>query len=328
MHMDNKRNQSIDLFKFIFSICVIMIHTQLFKNNNIAYITITMGLARLAVPFFFITSGYYFYQKLDLQKNVKSYFIKNIKIFVIFEKLEVIFYTVPLLSIIQKYGIFVYLWRILSTGLGGAYWYITSLIFSLLILTPFWKRKSIAPTFIIGLLLYLVVFTNDSYGFFFENTMIQNISKMHTMIWTWPQAGLCSSLLYLSIGAYIYEKKPQVSYLPMKLFLSIICLICEALFLQTHGAYDGNCYIMLIVCVPLLFLWLLQHNTLSIQTDFLGQMSLYIYMLHPLIMNGFKYLLTLSSISLFVLTTIVTICLSYMIIIIQKGGFHGGKKSL
>lgn len=326
--MEKRRNQTIDLLKFIFSICIIMIHTQLFKSNDIAYKTITMGIARLAVPFFFITSGYYFYQRIHTYQNIKSYFIKIIKIFIVFEIIEILLYTIPLLSMIQEYGFLRYLWRIMSVGLGGVYWYMISLLLSLIILLPFWKKKSIVPFLLIGLVLYLFVFTNDSYGFFFENTIIQNFSKVHTMIWTWPQAGLCSSLFYLSIGAWIYEKRPIIHHLTIKLCLSIICLMCEAYFLQTHGAYDGNCYVMLIICTPLLFIWALQHETLTIPTTELGTMSLYIYMIHYIVFNCIYFLCPLSQLWIFLITTIVTLCLSYIIVKIQRRRVQHEKANL
>lgn len=312
------RNETIDLLKFIFSICIIMIHAQLFKSQQILYSTITMGLARIAVPFFFITSGYYFYQKVYLKQDVRSYFMKIIKLYLVFELIEVLIYTIPLLPTIQKYGVLPYLWKIMSVGLGGIYWYLISLILSLLILLPFWKKHSIIPLLCMSLVLYLLVFTNDSYGFYFENTTLQNISKLHTYIWTWPQAGLCSSLFYLSLGALIYQLQPRVSYLSLKLFLSIICLMVEACFLQTHGAYDGNCYLMLMITTPLLFLWALQHETLNINTIFLSKLSIYIYMIHPIVLNIIQFIFHISSFLLFIVTTIITICIAYMVICLKN----------
>lgn len=312
------RNESIDLLKFIFSISIIMIHTQLFKEHQLTYATMTMGLARIAVPFFFITSGYYFYQKVYYQQNVRSYFIKIIKLFFVFEMIEVMIYTIPLLSMIQKYGVLLYLWKIISVGLGGIYWYLVSLVLSLLVLLPFWKRQSIIPLLCVGFVLYFIALTNDSYGFYFENTMIQTISKYHTYIWTWPQAGLCSSLLYLSIGALIYKRQLNISHLSLKLFISLICLMFEAYYLQTHGAYDGNCYLMLIITTPLLFLWALQHETLNIKTSFLSKLSLYIYMIHPIVLNCIQFIFPMSHLVLFIITTLITMSIAFIIIYKQN----------
>ena len=84
-----KRNRTIDLLKFIFSICVIAIHSSLFKEiNTTLYISTTMGLFRIAVPFFFITSGYFYYRKLSSNQDTKIYILKLIKIFLFLKLLK------------------------------------------------------------------------------------------------------------------------------------------------------------------------------------------------------------------------------------------------
>ena len=311
-----KRNQTIDIMKFIFSICIIAIHSSFLKEVNVTlYSIITMGLFRIAVPFFFITSGYFYYKKVSQNKETKSYILRLIKIFVIFEIIEIILYTPFQLSSLQGIGIVYYLWRIISTGLGGAYWYIISTIISLLIPTPLWKKKKITIPLVVGLVLYLFMMTNDSYGAVFEGTFIQNIAKFHTWIWLWPQSGLCSSIFYLSIGAYIYEKQPKVKNMKPLLILSIILLIVEAYLLQTHGAYDGNGYLSLIISAPLLFIYVLKHP-IHIKFQYFGKMSLYVYMIHQIMLQVLRFILPVVNNSnelLFVLCAIITVLLSYLL---------------
>jgi len=293
-----------------------MIHTSFLKNVNTAlYNIITMGLCRIAVPFFFISSGYYYYKKISLNKDFKSYIYGLIRLFVTFEIAEIIIYTIPVLPIIKQYGMMAYLWRIISVGAGGIYWYIVSLILSLLILTPLWKKKKIMPMLILGFILYFIVMTNDSYSTFFKDTYIQMIASIHTQIWTWPQAGLCSSLLYLSIGAFIYQTKPQIKYLNQLLGIFMILLMIEAYFLQSHQANDANCYLSLVIVAPLIFIFV-QNHSISLNTQILGKMSVYIYMLHFFICNILKFtnpVIFKNNELLFVVTSIITIILSYLI---------------
>lgn len=317
-----QRNQNIDLLKFIFSLCIIAIHVSLFKNvNTTLYHITTMGLMRIAVPFFFIVSGYYYYQKIKLNKDTKSYIYHIIKLFLIFESIEVMIYTIPLLSTIKQYGILPYIWKIFSVGLGGAYWYLISLILSLCILTPLWKKQNIFLMFIIGLVLYLTVFTNDSYSSFFEQTTIQNIAMIHTKIWTWPQAGLCSSLFYLSLGALISQYQLQIKGLHIFLVGSIFLLLLESSYLQSHGAKDANCYISLIFIVPLLFLYVQKHSYVFFDTYLLGKMSLYIYMIHQPLLNILRSLFPIFSYNnelLYCVTVVLTIGISYIIVKIKN----------
>lgn len=311
-----KRNNTLDLLKFIFSILIIMIHTSFLKTiNTVLYNAITMGICRVAVPFFFISSGYYYYKKISLHKDTKSYIYRLMQLFITFEIIEIILYTMPLLSFIKRYGVMAYLWKIISVGVGGFYWYIVSLILSLFILTPLWKKKKILPMLILGLALYLMAMTNDSYSMFFKDTYVQATAIIHTKIWTWPQDGLCSSLLYLSIGALIYQIKPQIKHLNQLLVIFIILLIMESYFLQTHQANDANCYLSLMIVTPLIFIFVQDHS-ISLNTQILGKMSVYIYMIHPFVLNILKFtnpILLTNNELLFIITSIITIVLSYII---------------
>ena len=56
----NKRNAGIDFFKYIAAILVIAIHSRLFSDiNNNLYFAVVHLIARVAVPFFAVCSGYY-----------------------------------------------------------------------------------------------------------------------------------------------------------------------------------------------------------------------------------------------------------------------------
>lgn len=312
-----ERNQMIDLFKFIFSIFVICVHAQLFKDTiPIAYYTLTMGICRIAVPFFFVVSGYYFYQRLQQKRSVKEYFVKLLKIFFCFEFIEIIIFT-PFLF--PYYHFFEYLWKILSTGLSGTYWYLISLIISLLIMTPLWKKKNIIPFFIVGFFLYLLCMTNDSYSQLFVGTQIQKISILHTKIWTWSQAGLCSSLFYLSLGAMIYQYQPQIKHTKIILLIALIYLLGESYILQSHQATDGNSYFSLIVLAPMLVVYCLKYPKCHFSTRRLGQMSLYIYMIHPIVLNCLNFILPLPKMIILVIVIVICMVVSYLL--------TGGKKN-
>ena len=76
---------SIDIFKMFFCICIICLHTEFLKyidiDAKISWI-IEHWIFRMAVPFFFVTSGYLLAGRMDsklgLVKAIKSccYFLK------------------------------------------------------------------------------------------------------------------------------------------------------------------------------------------------------------------------------------------------------------
>ena len=308
-----KRNPTIDLLKLVFSFGVIGIHAQLFKEiNTPLWSILTMGLFRIGVPFFFVTSGYFYYQKIVNQQEIKPYILKLVKLFLMFEVMEVLIYT-PF--IIQGGNVLNHIWSALSVGLGGAYWYITSTIITLLLVTPLWKKKKIIPTLLVGLIFHFIILTNDSYSSFFQGTWIQEIAKIHTSIWRWPQAGLGSSLFYLSLGAYLFEKEPKIKQINFLLMGSMIGLMIEAYFLQMRGANDGNGYLFLFICAPLLFMYAKQ-RPINLDFPLMGKMSLYVYMIHPFFLIVSRIIVSFiypSNELAFIFCSLLTVTLSFVI---------------
>lgn len=278
-----KRNQLLDFMKFLLSIFVITIHCQLFKDfQKNLYVGFTMGLARVAVPFFFVSSGYYYAKKVESNKPVRNYILKLIKLLLIYEGVEFIvmgYFVYPMYN-----NLFLLLFRCLSVGITGAYWYITSLLLTYVVVTPLWKRNKMSICIVVGLLLYFVAMTNDSYSSLFLGTNLQKLSLIHTQIWTWPQAGLGESLLFVSIGMKIYETNRQDRCNIYMLIVSFIMLFFESYFLQSMSPKDANCYISLIFCAPLLFIECLKKFRISFNTELLGKISMYIYMTHPIVL--------------------------------------------
>ena len=68
---DKTSTSSIDLMKLFFAICIVAIHTGLLNQFSSATNWYIMHMIfRLAVPFFFITSGYFFGKKfLPVENN-------------------------------------------------------------------------------------------------------------------------------------------------------------------------------------------------------------------------------------------------------------------
>lgn len=309
-----KRNQYLDLFKFVFSIGVIGIHCQIFYNSNSSlYNFVTLGLLRIIPPFFFTISGYFFYTLVNNKSDSpKKYLKKYIKLFLTFEIIEVIVYAL--------FGckIFDYFLRIITVGIGGVYWYIISLLLALFISIPFLKNKKLFLLSIIGLVFYVISATNDTYGYMFLNTPVQRLSILNTNIWSWPQAGLSMSLLFVTIGALINKWNVKINNY-MFVVCSLFIFMIEIYFCQSLWAFDGNCYMSLILVVPILVAYLLNKNIcFKYDTRILSELSVYIYFLHPIIIYILKSYIFISNNIFFLITSIVTILTSYVIVKVLK----------
>ena len=64
----------IDLFKIFAAILVVFIHSNIAKNEEFSNV-IVLCFSGIAVPFFFMGSGFFFYKKLSNVKDERSFII-------------------------------------------------------------------------------------------------------------------------------------------------------------------------------------------------------------------------------------------------------------
>ena len=74
-----ERNRSIDIFRYVCAIMVVAIHTHPFEDihEKMGFI-FTQVIPRVAVPFFFITAGYFYMNSLRNKKRAFIPYIKSI----------------------------------------------------------------------------------------------------------------------------------------------------------------------------------------------------------------------------------------------------------
>lgn len=244
-----ERNYAIDYFKFWAIFFVVCIHTAPFKGTiflgidgeNINFIINTF--ARFGVPFFFIVSGFLFGQKIRSTKYRKKYFRNYIKkiigLFVywslfyvmyglILNVLESIIFDLNMRQEIVNYlhsfvGVSdIFLFLIYGSGGGPAsyhLWYLSALIWSILVLYMFIKADRLSVLLIISLLLNVVGLFGQTYSGVFNLELFDHDIKTRDAIFF--------GLFYTTLGCYIAfnynsinEKISQLkSFTIVKLFL-------------------------------------------------------------------------------------------------------------
>lgn len=134
----NDRNYTVDLFKFISSLLIIGIHTNLFVDINdtlnFAFVDI---ICRLAVPFFAVCSGYFLSKSLSKNeygaKPIKKQEWKMIKLYALWAVLYLA-YSIPtwIKSGWMSFGAFKdYALATVTQGCHYHLWYLISLIYAL-----------------------------------------------------------------------------------------------------------------------------------------------------------------------------------------------------
>ena len=125
----------IDLMKFLCAILVVAIHVQPFRDvDKILNFVLTNYITRIAVPFYFVTSGYFLFRRVGIEKHnfvpliAKAYVYKIMKLYIIWT----IIYLPPLIycSVIDV-GLRHAVFKVICTVLFSGYhhlWYLLATV--------------------------------------------------------------------------------------------------------------------------------------------------------------------------------------------------------
>lgn len=208
----------IDLFKLIAAMLVVLLHTIETSNYYAQYVKIV--LTHFAVPFFFITSGFFLHQGLEKAKNKVSYIKKYEKnILKIFFVWAILIYSPFVIysyitnnageSILKIIGMLIR--RIVIIG-PGPYWYLIALFWaSLVIYFCYVKRKDgfLVAAIIIGLSME-IVYTCFK-GILSEVLVFDYFFKFIYLVFSWENNVLMYGIPFMAIGYFISKKKVHMT---------------------------------------------------------------------------------------------------------------------
>ena len=143
--VESKRKiNSIDIFRYICAVMIIAIHTAPFSdiNEQLGYV-FSQIIPRIAVPFFFAVSGYFYMSKLE---NGNNYFFKYLKRLLGTYFIWSFFYYLMDYMTWGKYENFINfikqcIYGFIITGSHYHFWFFPALIFSVCISTFLFKVK-------------------------------------------------------------------------------------------------------------------------------------------------------------------------------------------
>lgn len=280
----------VDLIKFIAAFLVICIHcSDLIPNAYVNYL-IKNVLCRIAVPYFFVSTAYFVrknsqeksgYFKQYLKGLTKSYllwslFFIPLGIAWIHQNLDLPLYLYPVALI---FG-FVYI------GTYYHLWYITALLFSLVVIHQLLKKYSYKALFILFTLLFILGSSETYYGIL--PAQIKEIVDSLIMAIFTLRNGLLFGAIFVLIGFFIYDYRERLLSLkkyfaPLSILFGI-GLFLEGSFLYTVQRLDMNFLLFLLPFSFVFFLWTL---TCSVQikkeTTNLRLYAKYYYFIHPLL---------------------------------------------
>ena len=320
----NNRNYTVDLFKFISSILIIGIHTNLFVDINdtlnFAFVDI---VCRLAVPFFAVCSGYFLSKSLAKNefraKPIKKQEWKMIKLYALWTLLYLL-YSIPtwIKTGWMSFGAFKdYAVATITQGSHYHLWYLISLIYALplfYLCVRFIKNRKLL--LVIMILLYIIKAFSYGYSQWLPVFMQSAFRMGNRFSALFDAVFLLLPLLLL--GFFISQKKISLKFSLIGFIVSFSLLTVGAFTLKAFGQESVSFIFMTFPTAYFLFSLISQINwNLNGKVcTLLGSASLIIYCFHPMIVELFIDIVP-SSIILFLGTAIISVLLSLMLMLIK-----------
>lgn len=336
-----KNYNGIDLAKFICSLLVVVIHIAPFgstENNTLKYLNFGTQnyLARVAVPFFFMASGFFLYRKTDKDNfnisHTKKYIVRLLKLYLIWTAI----YSPLIIKYIIKgekgiiHGILNFIRNCIFSGTYTQFWYLNGLIVAVIIIS-FLLYKKVKPNNIIAIsiVLYIIGLFGISYcGLLLpiKNTMpkLWDILKMIKKVMGTTRNGLFFGFFFVSLGMGIayYGNKTKKDEAIIGFIISMILFGLE-IFVLRYNKLKILMYDMFIFLVPATYFFFSYFHQLKMKDHVIYKklriMSSLIFYSHLwvsfVVSNIIKRInVELSKTCLcFVATVIITISLSYLI---------------
>lgn len=285
--MDIKKHYySIDIAKLVCALLVIALHVNVVEDftDQVSF-TIKSFIYNLLVPFFFICSGYFFYQ--GLKKN-KDYYKKYIgRISKIYLGWTAIYMPIILLTYLNNNRGFIldfliFIRNFIFAGSTYHLWYLISLIYSIYIVSLFLRKNKFKTLFLLALLcLGFILWGKSSLG---ENTII---SKLYIFLFGGINSGIVVGILFTIIGVLInkcnliHRKYLMISMLIVGIYITFIVLAYYSIYYNYYITYIVSIGALIAIC-NILFNWTLQVPIKYVNK--LGNINLTIYCLHVLVL--------------------------------------------
>lgn len=318
-----ERNRSIDIFRYVCAVLVVVIHTNPFQDISPRFgYFLSQVLPRVAVPFFFLVAGYFYIDALENRKKVfLPYLIRLLKTYALW---SILYFVIDLIQWGYQDITHFFLRFIVSFMTIGSYyhfWFFPALIFSVCLVTILYRAKLQKLILPASFILYVIGCLGCSYhsigmsipvlSTLFSSPYFTYIRRVALMAFPFFAAGS----LIIKIQRYIKNHNVAKLIINLALPTAVVCWLLEIAFV-IHFQLQENIVITLglypltiAVIVFLLHHPLQQAQKLSEKCHFLADFT---YYSHPLIITLLTFAATqlgypdIPSTWMFILTTALT----------------------
>lgn len=321
----NNYDSKFDIIKFILSIFVVLVHTNVYTKQLHPWIKIT-------VPMFFIIMSYFFFSKLKKVKSnkqrkdvLKIFVTRNIKLYFFWFCILIPLTLINHRNMTFDNGSVGFVTNaVQKLFLGSTYmssWFITASIFGVIIIYFLSKKLSNKKLLFLSLFSFTFVTIWACYLPFFGSN-VNRFYNTYFKVFSNPLHSFPASLIWIVVGKCFAEKTFNLSRIKSVIFflLSFVLLYMEWIFVGSKtNFYESESYFLLLpVCISLFGFILTIKPIRFNKSVYLKRCSTVIYTLHGTLIPSINYLwyniFNINSCVLIFLTDIIICIFTYTLI--------------
>lgn len=213
-----KQYKTIDLAKFICAILIIVLHTAPFSNYSKA---LTFGFRNIitviAVPFFFLTSGFLAFKKIDSFEEKKKYVFSYLKrLAVMYMVWSALYFVFVLIKWTRNgfsiYSVLEYIKDFFFEGSYSTIWFLPALFTATLLVYFLRKKLSYKAIFVTACIIYVFTLGGSSYyGLVRQMPFIALVYDIYYSFFDSIKNGVCFGMIFVCMGAMMAEKEEELT---------------------------------------------------------------------------------------------------------------------
>lgn len=336
--LSHKRCNSIDLFKFIFAFFIIALHTcpfADFQKNSLLEIFFTFS--DIAVSFFFLSSGFLLASKMNMpygsDKNIdmiSSQLKKMIKMYLIW---TAVYFPLAVYGFAEKNEtpvrcVITYIVKFFFRGEqhnSWHLWYLLSTVYALFILKLLMKKIKNPSNFIAVSVFFGIVSVAFTALSEYDGDLPTVLMFFRKLIFlTFSNGRIFQGLLYIPLGMFLARKKLP-SYLNCIVFIASFVTniyVENSIFSFVLTIFSSVSFFAAVINVNLKDS--VSYEKMRNLSKYMYLTHMYVWVLYSLLFYGEK---TTGAVA-FIVTSVVTIVLSFVIIYINNKKLNNKKQKL
>lgn len=291
--MDETHANAIDLFKLVFAICIMGIHTHALNlfPEAVQYYGLQM-VFRLGVPYFFVTSGYFFGKKLvkettqaDRIHTALVFSKKMIPPFCVWGGAGLLWEICICIVKRESVRIFEIVHDFVFYPLG-AMWFLLACAIAAIIIAVLYNHEHVL--LLLALTGYLFALLANTYYFFIEDTFFQTAVDQYMFYFVSARNGFFVGLPLFGAGVFLCRHDiflfKNKAFITGCLLLSLLIYTFEVIMTREKNAADDRALYFSSIVVGIALLLVARQLVIPYTYSFsvkLRIVSKYIFYLHP-----------------------------------------------